>query len=70
MKKLKRPLEIPVLEHPDEVFDATELTMEERMVLQYQISLQAWELRGLPISADPENRKIVLMGQMKELKGW
>lgn len=67
MRKLKSPLEIPILTQPDEAFDATELTIKERFILVHQISLQAWKLRGLPIP-EGSTRHIVKIGRMKDLK--
>ena len=59
MRKLKSPLQIPVLKHPDETFDSRDLTPKERFRLQYQISLQAWKLRGLPIPDPEKSRNVV-----------
>lgn len=67
MRKLKSPLEIPILTQPDEAFDATEHTIKERFILVHQISLQAWKLRGLPIP-EGSTRHIVKIGRMKDLK--
>ena len=67
MKRLKSPLQTPILKHPDETFDARDLTDEERFRLISNISIQAWKLRELPIP-EGSTRHIVEVGRMKDLK--